>query len=138
MNRTTNNVVMDDDDCCGGTPLVDNQQHHHHHSHHAESTDSASSKLVQLLMCLPALRQADQLIRQYWTRVHRENQQQLAAATQVPQPQNAVASGAGVGFTRQSTAADRLSSIGNGNIGGGTTVVKMNKLFVEMLEACLR
>jgi len=129
---------MDEDDCCGGTPLIDNQQHHHHHSHHAESTDSASSKLVQLLMCLPALRQADQLIRQYWTRVHRENQQQLAAATQVPQPQNTVASGAGVGFTRQSTAADRSSSIGNGKSGGGTAVVKMNKLFVEMLEACLR
>lgn len=139
MNRTTNNVVMDDDDCCGGAPLVDNQQHQHHHSHHSESTDSASSKLIQLLMCLPALRQADQLIRQYWTRVHRENQQQLAASTQVPQPQNAaVASGARVGFTRQSTAADRSSSIGNGNSGNGTAVVKMNKLFVEMLEACLR
>jgi len=128
--------MMDDDDCCGGTSLIDNQQHHHHHSHHTESTDSASSKLVQLLMCLPALRQADQLIRQYWTRVHRENQQQLAAATQAPQPQNTVPTGASVSFTRKSTAVNRLSSIGNG--GGGTAVVKMNKLFVEMLEACLR
>lgn len=129
---------MDDDDCCGGTPLIDNQQHHHHHSHHTESTDSASSKLIQLLMCLPALRQADQLIRQYWTRVHRENQQQLAATTQPPQPQNTVAPGSGVSFTRQSAAADRSSSLGNGNSSSSTAVVKMNKLFVEMLEACLR
>lgn len=126
---------MEDDDCCGGTPLVDNQQHHHHHPHHAEPTESASSKLVQLLMCLPALRQADQLIRQYWTRVHRENQQQLAAATQAPQSQNA---GIGGSFTSQSSATDRSSSIGNGDSAGGKTVVKMNKLFVEMLEACLR
>jgi len=128
--------MMDDDDCCGGTPLVDNQQQHHHHSHHAESTDSASSKLVQLLMCLPAVRQADQLIRQYWTRVHRQNQQQLAAATQAPQPQNVVPTGDRIDFTRQSTAANQFSFIGNG--GSGTGVVKMNKLFVEMLEACMR
>jgi len=76
---------------------------------------------VQLLLCLPALRQADQLIRQYWIRVHRENQ-----TTQMQQQNNVQAS---------------IESMNNsgGSVGGGSTnVVKMNKLFVEMLEACLR
>lgn len=117
---------MDDEECCSGNTLVEN---HQHHCYHGESSDSALSKLIQLLMCLPALRQADQLIRQYWTRVHRENQQQLSTTTQAQQ-QNSVGVGSGGGFTRQSTSADR-PSVGNG-------VVKMNKLFVEMLEACLR
>lgn len=120
---------MDDDECCSGNPLVEN---HQHHCYHGESSDSALSKLIQLLMCLPALRQADQLIRQYWTRVHRENQQQLSTTTP-GQQQNSGVVGSG-GFTRQSASTER-SSVGNG-VGMG--VVKMNKLFVEMLEACLR
>lgn len=121
---------MEDDECCSGNPLVENQQHH---CYHGESSDSAISKLIQLLMCLPALRQADQLIRQYWTRVHRENQQQLSITTQAQQ-QNSVVVGSGGGFSHQSASAER-SSVGNGVSMG---VVKMNKLFVEMLEACLR
>lgn len=131
--------MMDDDDCCGGSTLVDNQQHqhrHHHSSQCGEPADSASSKFIQLLLCLPALRQADQLIRQYWTRVHRENQHQMTLVSQVQTQQSVVAAGTGAAFARQSAAADRSSSTGNG--GGGTAVVKMNKLFVEMLEACLR
>lgn len=124
---------MDDDECCGGNASVESQQQHHHqhHCYHSESSDSALSKLIQLLMCLPALRQADQLIRQYWTRVHRENQQQLSTTTHLQQ-QNL---GSGGDFNRQSVSADRSSSFGNGV---GVGVVKMNKLFVEMLEACLR
>lgn len=102
---TTNNV-MDDDECnCADE----------HHSD--ETTNSVSSKLMQLLLCLPALRQADQLIRQYWTRVHRENQ-----ITEMQQQQDNI----------QTT----IESVDNGV--GDTNVVKMNKLFVEMLEACLR
>lgn len=131
--------MMDDDDGCNGSTLVDNQQqqHHHHHSSQcSEPVDSASSKLIQLLLCLPALRQADQLIRQYWTRVHRENQHQMAIVTQIQTQQSAVVAGTGAAFARQSAAADRSLSTGNG--GSGTAVVKMNKLFVEMLEACLR
>lgn len=130
--------MMDDEECCGGgSTLANNQQHHHHLSHSSESADSASSKLIELLLCLPALRQADQLIRQYWTRVHRDNQQQLVATTQAQQQQNVdtVEGVGGSGFARQSSAVDRSSSVGNG---AGANVVKMNKLFVEMLEACLR
>lgn len=130
--------MMDDDDCCGGgSTLVDNQQHHHHLSHSGDSAGSASSTLIQLLLLLPALRQADQLIRQYWTRVHRENQQPHVATTQAQRQHNVdtVEGLGGSGFARQSSAADRSSSVGNG---AGANVVKMNKLFVEMLEACLR
>lgn len=133
-----NNISMDDDDCCGNSPLVDNQQHQKHfprHSNHGEPAASASSKLIELLLCLPALRQADQLIRLYWTRVHRENQLQLANTSQA-QPQDTVVVDAAGGFAGQSTAVDRSASIENSGI--GTPVVKMNKLFVEMLEACLR
>lgn len=118
---------MEDDDCCGGSTLVDNQQQHHHHRY-PHNGESASAKLVQLLLCLPALRQADNLIRQYWTRVYRDNHQQQNRQ----QHQNVV----GGAFTIQSNVTDRSSSIRNG--GSGTTPVKMNKLFVEMLEASLR
>lgn len=122
---------MEDEDCCGsGNTLVNNQQHQHCSHHGGESEKDVSFKLVQLLLCLPALRQADQLIRQYWTRVHRDNQQQSTADSAQLQQQNATVSVVGGGsFTRQSAAAHRLSSSGS---------VKMNKLFVEMLEACLR
>lgn len=120
---------MEDDDCCGGSTLVDNQQQHHHNCN-PHNGESASTKLVKLLLCLPALRQADQLIRQYWTRVYRNNHQQQNTQTQ--KHQNMV----GSAFTIQSNATDRSSSNENG--GGSTTPVKMNKLFVEMLEASLR
>jgi len=135
--------MMEEDDCCiGGGTSVENQQQQQHYTHYSphssESSVSVSSKLVQLLLCLPALRQADQLIRQYWTKVHRENQQQLAATEVAQQQQNTtVISANGEGcFTRHSAAADPPSSVGNGS--GSTAVVQMNKLFVEMLEACLR
>lgn len=78
-------------DPCSCTCEVEHQR--------SKIVSSASSKLMELLLCLPALRQADQLIRQYWTRVHRETQ-----TTQTRQKNN----------------------------------VKMNKLFVEMLEASMR
>lgn len=121
---------MDDDDCCGSSNILVNNQHQHCSHHGGESGSSVAFNLVQLLLCLPALRQADQLIRQYWTRVHRDNQQQLATDSVQLQQQSSTVSVAGNGgFSRQSSAADRLSSSGN---------VKMNKLFVEMLEACLR
>jgi len=104
-NRTTNNV-MDDDECS----CADER-------HGGETTSSASSKLMQLLLCLPALRQADQLIRQYWTRVHRENQ---------------------ITEQQQDNVQTTIESVDNSGGVGDTNVVKMNKLFVEMLEACLR
>lgn len=111
--------------CSGGT-VVDSQHHQD-----SESIGSASSTLVELLLCLPALRQADQLIRQYWTQVHRDNQQ----ANQLQHPK--VVDSLGVDLNRHSTIADQ--SMCTENVEGRTTsVVKMNKLFVEMLEACLR
>lgn len=118
---------MDCDDCCGcsSSTLVNN----HQYSQHGESLGSSSSTLVELLLCLPALRQADQLIRQYWTRVHRENQH---VTTTINQQQPQIMINSGVGFNRQSIVVDRSTSICT------TNNVKMNKLFVEMLEACLR
>lgn len=121
---SNNNNVMEEDDCCGGgVALVENQQQQFNHSHQRQT---ASNKLVRLLLCLPALRQTDQLIRQYWTRVHRDNQQQQQLVTNAHQN---TTSGFASGL---SATSDRSLSA------GGTSVVRMNKLFVEMLEACLR
>lgn len=122
-----NNLKMKNGDYrgCNGTVIGSHHQN-------GESIGSASSTLVELLLCLPALRQADQLIRQYWTQVHRDNQQ----VNQLQQPK--VADGAGgVGLNRHSAIADQSMCIGNVE-GRTASVVKMNKLFVEMLEACLR
>lgn len=114
--------------CCGNNTI--------HSTGGGEFGTSTSSKLIELLLCLPALRQVDQLIRQYWTRVHRDNQQeqeQLAAGVVQNQQNVAVLGVHHPGAT--ATGYSWQSSV-TGN--RGSTSVKMNKLFVEMLEACLR
>lgn len=127
---------MEDDECCAnGSPSINKQcQHNRHLSHHSDN--SVVSKLLELLLCLPALRQADQLIRQYWTRVHRDNQHQVTDPILLLQQNSSscIDVGGEGGFIRRSVTADRSPTTVNG---GGKTV-KMNKLFVEMLEACLR
>ncbi|VVC37639.1 Zinc finger, nuclear hormone receptor-type,Nuclear hormone receptor, ligand-binding [Cinara cedri] len=114
--------------CCGNNSF---------HPGSVEFGTSASSKLIEMLMCLPALRQADQLIRQYWTRVHRENQQEQVVGGVQTQQTAAVVGVHHTGATATPTATGYSwqSSVAGNRNGSG---VKMNKLFVEMLEACLR